>query len=54
MTGKKPSIYWLICWRYVSPIAMVVILIASFIQMGVSGAGKNQNTITMKGHSNNT
>jgi solute carrier family 6 amino acid/orphan transporter-like 15/16/17/18/20 len=41
MTGKKPSIYWLICWRYISPIAMVVILAASFVQMAVSGSGIN-------------
>ena len=39
MTGRKPSIYWLICWRYISPIAMVIILVASFVQMAVSGAG---------------
>ncbi len=42
MTGRKPSIYWLICWKYISPIAMVVILVASFVQMAVSGAGKKQ------------
>lgn len=33
MTGRKPSIYWMICWKYLSPLAMTVILIASFVSM---------------------
>lgn len=39
MTGSKPGLYWMICWKYLSPIAMMAILVASFVQMAVSGAG---------------
>ena len=39
MTGSKPSLYWMICWKYLSPLAMTAILIASFVQMAVNGAG---------------
>ncbi|XP_023228941.1 sodium-dependent neutral amino acid transporter B(0)AT3-like [Centruroides sculpturatus] len=30
MTGNRPSYYWLFCWRYLAPITMITILIASF------------------------
>ena len=30
--------YWLICWKFISPVAMFGILVASFIQMAVSGS----------------
>ena len=39
MTGSKPSLYWMICWKYLSPLAMTAILVASFVQMAVNGAG---------------
>ena len=39
MTGSKPSLYWMICWKYISPFAMLLILTASFIQLIVNGAG---------------
>ena len=39
MTGRRPSIYWLICWKFVSPIAMLGILIASVVDMIIKGAG---------------
>ncbi len=39
MTGSKPWLYWLICWKYISPTAMCAILGASLVQMAVSGAG---------------
>ena len=29
MTGQKPSIYWLICWKYISPIAILGIFFSS-------------------------
>ena len=33
MTGSKPSIYWMVCWKYVSPVAIVGIFLSSLIQM---------------------
>ncbi len=39
MTGSRPNYYWLICWKFISPVAMLGILIASVIDMSVSGAG---------------
>ncbi|ODN04311.1 Sodium-dependent neutral amino acid transporter B(0)AT3 [Orchesella cincta] len=38
MTGKRPHIYWMICWKYLSPIAMVIILTASFIKIFTEGS----------------
>jgi len=29
MTGKRPSIVWLVCWKYISPFALIVIIISS-------------------------
>lgn len=31
MLGKKPSIYWRLCWKYVSPTFLFVILIFSLL-----------------------
>ena len=39
MTGSRPNAYWLFCWKFVSPIAMTGILVASVVDMIVSGAG---------------
>ncbi|XP_018336762.1 sodium-dependent neutral amino acid transporter B(0)AT3 [Agrilus planipennis] len=39
MIGQRPGLYWLICWKYLSPLAMVSILIASFIEIAVGGSG---------------
>lgn len=39
MTGSRPNMYWLICWKYVAPLAMSGILLASIVEMAVSGAG---------------
>merc|ERR1719507_48712 len=33
MTGQKPSIYWLICWKYISPIAILGIFFSSMGDM---------------------
>jgi len=33
MTGQRPNWYWMTCWKYVSPIAMVIILLASLAKM---------------------
>ncbi|KAL5022464.1 hypothetical protein ScPMuIL_001619 [Solemya velum] len=37
MTGQRPNYYWLLTWRYISPLAMILILIASVVKMGISG-----------------
>lgn len=36
MTGKRPSIFILLCWRYLAPITLIVILIASFSELDTS------------------
>ncbi|GBL85486.1 Sodium-dependent neutral amino acid transporter B(0)AT2 [Araneus ventricosus] len=38
MTGKRPNCYWLFCWKYVAPVAMVIILTASFVQIATEGS----------------
>ena len=38
MTGKRPHIYWLFCWKYVSPIAMIIILVASWVKIFTEGS----------------
>ncbi|XP_059468506.1 sodium-dependent neutral amino acid transporter B(0)AT3 [Neocloeon triangulifer] len=39
MTGHRPGMYWLICWKYLSPLAMISILVASFLQIALDGSG---------------
>ncbi|KAF9408960.1 hypothetical protein HW555_011536 [Spodoptera exigua] len=39
MTGTRPGIYWLICWKYLSPLAMLSILISSFVELATEGSG---------------
>ncbi|XP_067636970.1 sodium-dependent neutral amino acid transporter B(0)AT3 [Eurosta solidaginis] len=38
MTGSRPGLYWMICWKYLSPIAMLTILFASFYQLLTEGS----------------
>ena len=38
MTGKRPHFYWMFCWKYVSPIAMIIILAASWIKIAFEGS----------------
>lgn len=38
MTGSRPSMYWMLCWKYLSPIAMITILTASFITLASEGS----------------
>uniref|UniRef100_A0A182KAF6 Transporter n=1 Tax=Anopheles christyi TaxID=43041 RepID=A0A182KAF6_9DIPT len=38
MTGSRPSLYWMLCWKYISPIAMITILIASFLELASEGS----------------
>ncbi len=33
MTGSRPHVYWMLCWKYISPLAMLTILAASFINL---------------------
>ncbi|CAG9865492.1 unnamed protein product [Phyllotreta striolata] len=39
MTGSRPGLYWLVCWKYLSPLAMLSILVASFVEIAVDGSG---------------
>lgn len=39
MVGSRPSLYWQICWKYLSPLAMILILVASFVDIIVKGSG---------------
>ncbi|XP_055524582.1 sodium-dependent neutral amino acid transporter B(0)AT3 isoform X2 [Wyeomyia smithii] len=38
MTGSRPGLYWLLCWKYLSPIAMLTILVASFVELASEGS----------------
>lgn len=38
MTGSRPSMYWMLCWKYLSPIAMITILTASFVELASEGS----------------
>ncbi|XP_047492615.1 sodium-dependent neutral amino acid transporter B(0)AT3-like [Penaeus chinensis] len=38
MCGSRPSLYWLVCWKVVSPLLMVTILAASLIKMATEGS----------------
>ncbi|KAB0793138.1 hypothetical protein PPYR_12758 [Photinus pyralis] len=39
MTGSRPGLYWMICWKYLSPLAMISILVASIVEIVVDGSG---------------
>ena len=32
MTGSRPFIFWMTCWKYISPIAIFIVLIASIAE----------------------
>ncbi|XP_058063630.1 sodium-dependent neutral amino acid transporter B(0)AT3 [Anopheles bellator] len=38
MTGARPGLYWMLCWKYISPIAMITILVASFLELASEGS----------------
>ncbi|XP_055389681.1 sodium-dependent neutral amino acid transporter B(0)AT3 [Condylostylus longicornis] len=38
MTGSRPSFYWMFCWKYLSPVAMITILSASFYDLMTNGS----------------
>lgn len=33
MTGYRPGIYWQYTWRYIGPVIMTLILVASVVKM---------------------
>merc|ERR1740136_414951 len=33
MTGKRPFIFWQICWKYISPLAILIIFVASVVNL---------------------
>ncbi|XP_041376722.1 sodium-dependent neutral amino acid transporter B(0)AT3-like [Gigantopelta aegis] len=37
MLGSRPSYFWLICWRYLAPVAMLLILAASLVEIFSNG-----------------
>ncbi|XP_028405682.1 sodium-dependent neutral amino acid transporter B(0)AT2-like isoform X2 [Dendronephthya gigantea] len=39
MTGKRPWIGWMICWKYISPLALIILIIATLYDMGDKGVG---------------
>lgn len=32
MTGSRPNIFWLLCWKYISPAALIIVFIASVVK----------------------
>jgi solute carrier family 6 (neurotransmitter transporter, amino acid/orphan) member 15/16/17/18/20 len=38
MTGSRPHFYFLLCWKYISPLAMISILVASFMELSQQGS----------------
>lgn len=38
MTGSRPQLYWMLCWKYISPVAMLTILTASLYQLFTEGS----------------
>ena len=39
MTGKRPWIGWMICWKYISPIALFGLLISIIADLSKGKAG---------------
>ncbi|XP_057312822.1 sodium-dependent neutral amino acid transporter B(0)AT1-like [Hydractinia symbiolongicarpus] len=38
MTGKRPYLFWMICWKYISPVAIFIIFVANCHQQITKGA----------------
>ena len=38
MTGQRPMFFWMVCWKYVSPLAIIIIFFASVVKMASSDA----------------
>lgn len=39
MTGSRPGVFWMICWKYLSPLTMLVIVVSSFAKIIHDGSG---------------
>uniref|UniRef100_A0A8D8MEV7 Transporter n=1 Tax=Cacopsylla melanoneura TaxID=428564 RepID=A0A8D8MEV7_9HEMI len=39
MTGSRPNLYWLLCWKYISPAVMLVIFTSSLMDLFLGQAG---------------
>lgn len=39
MTGQRPGLYWMLCWKYLSPAAMIAILVSSVWELMTEGSG---------------
>lgn len=39
MTGSRPGYFWMFCWKFASPLAMIIILGASMVKIGREGIG---------------
>ncbi|XP_062593065.1 sodium-dependent neutral amino acid transporter B(0)AT3-like [Saccostrea cucullata] len=37
MIGSRPGYFWLLCWRFIGPVAMIVIFVASLIEIFSKG-----------------
>ena len=33
MTGKRPNIFWLCCWKYISPAALLIIFVTNIVDL---------------------
>jgi solute carrier family 6 (neurotransmitter transporter, amino acid/orphan) member 15/16/17/18/20 len=38
MTGSRPHTYWMLCWKYISPLAMILIFFASLMNLINNGS----------------
>lgn len=38
MTGSRPGNFWVICWKFVSPVAMICILVSSLVKIAQDGS----------------
>ncbi|KAI5721345.1 hypothetical protein M8J77_019522 [Diaphorina citri] len=39
MTGSRPSLYWLLCWKYISPTVMLIIFTSSLVDLFLGQSG---------------
>ena len=40
MTGKRPYLFWMICWKYISPLAIFIIFMANVVNNLSSGVAQ--------------
>ena len=39
MLNDRPGIYWKVCWKFIAPVFIIVVFLASLIKMMVNGIG---------------